>query len=126
MPQLPHVSYKLSRERRRALIDLAAGVLRFGEPTLFALEATCRHGLRSNLCLQSFRRSGLRQRQRSTTPVLPGVRSDVHWECIYRSVEECRPNVLAGNRGFCNPNPYFVPSYGPAGSKQRRRGARPQ
>ena len=51
---------------------------------------------------------------------------DVHWECIYRSIEECRPNVLAGNRGFCNPNPYYVPSYKPAGSKQRRRSARPQ
>lgn len=50
---------------------------------------------------------------------------DVHWDCIYRSIEECRPNVLAGNRGFCNPNPYFVPSAGPVGSKQRRR-ARPQ
>lgn len=50
---------------------------------------------------------------------------DVHWDCIYRSIEECRPNVLAGNRGFCNPNPYFVPSAGAAGSKQRRR-ARPQ
>ena len=24
---------------------------------------------------------------------------DVHWDCIYRSIEECQPNVLAGNRG---------------------------
>ena len=31
-----------------------------------------------------------------------------HWDCQYRSLEECRPNVVAGNRGFCNPNPYFV------------------
>lgn len=29
----------------------------------------------------------------------------VEWDCNYRSVEECRPNVLAGNRGFCIPNP---------------------
>ena len=50
---------------------------------------------------------------------------DVRWECIYRSIQECQPNVLAGNRGFCNPNPYFVPASGPAGPKQRRR-ARPQ
>ena len=28
---------------------------------------------------------------------------DVHWSCEYRSIEECRPNVLAGNRGWCNP-----------------------
>jgi hypothetical protein len=27
------------------------------------------------------------------------------WDCHYRSVEECRPNVIAGNRGTCNPNP---------------------
>ena len=26
------------------------------------------------------------------------------WDCRYRSVEQCRPNVLAGNRGFCVPN----------------------
>jgi hypothetical protein len=48
---------------------------------------------------------------------------DVHWECIYRSIEECRSNVLAGNRGFCNPNPYFVPSNEP---RQRKRQAGPQ
>ena len=34
---------------------------------------------------------------------------DVRWECIYRSIEECRPNVLTGNRGFCNPNPTSLP-----------------
>jgi len=32
---------------------------------------------------------------------------DVHWDCEYKSVEECAPNVLAGNRGFCNPNPRY-------------------
>ena len=31
---------------------------------------------------------------------------DVEWECEYRTVEECVPNVLAGNRGFCALNPY--------------------
>jgi hypothetical protein len=30
---------------------------------------------------------------------------DVYWDSQYRSVEECRPNVIAGNRGFCNMNP---------------------
>jgi Protein of unknown function (DUF3551) len=51
---------------------------------------------------------------------------DVHWDCVYRSIEECRPNVLAGNRGFCNPDPYFTPAYGPLETKQRKRRARPQ
>ncbi len=34
---------------------------------------------------------------------------DVEWDCQYRSVAECRPNVIAGNRGFCNLNPWYVP-----------------
>src|SRR5262245_50215112 len=28
--------------------------------------------------------------------------------CVYGSVEACRPNVIAGNRGFCNTNPYWA------------------
>jgi hypothetical protein len=32
-------------------------------------------------------------------------------ECYYWSVEECTPNVLGGNRGFCNLNPYWRGSY---------------
>ena len=36
------------------------------------------------------------------------VISDGYWDCQYRSIEECRPNVLAGNRGWCNPSPYYV------------------
>jgi hypothetical protein len=35
---------------------------------------------------------------------------DVSWECYYRTVEECVPNVLAGNRGFCELNPYNEPT----------------
>jgi hypothetical protein len=29
----------------------------------------------------------------------------MYWDCHYRTVEECVPNVIAGNRGFCNLNP---------------------
>jgi Protein of unknown function (DUF3551) len=28
--------------------------------------------------------------------------------CEYNTVEECQPNVIAGNRGFCNVNPRYV------------------
>ncbi len=42
---------------------------------------------------------------------------DVHWECYYRTMEECQPHVIAGNRGFCNLNPY--------GSGPYARSARP-
>jgi hypothetical protein len=31
---------------------------------------------------------------------------EVYWDCRFRTVEECVPNVIAGNRGFCNLNPY--------------------
>jgi hypothetical protein len=44
----------------------------------------------------------------------------VYEDCRYRSIEECRPNVLAGNRGFCNLNPRWVD--GP-GTRPRRRHA---
>jgi hypothetical protein len=35
------------------------------------------------------------------------------WYCYYKTVEECVPNVLAGNRGFCNVNPYWTASQAP-------------
>lgn len=46
---------------------------------------------------------------------------NMYWDCRYRSFEECRPNVLAGNRGWCNPNPYFV-----ANPTEHRRSAKPR
>ena len=49
---------------------------------------------------------------------------DAYWDCQYRSVEECVPNVIAGNRGFCNPNPAFVGQSGPA-QKFKARHKRP-
>ena len=39
--------------------------------------------------------------------VNPWGDGDVPWACKYRSIEECRL-VIAGNRGFCNPNPSYV------------------
>ena len=34
---------------------------------------------------------------------------DVVWDCEFRTVDECAPHVIAGNRGFCNINPSFAP-----------------
>jgi hypothetical protein len=31
----------------------------------------------------------------------------MYWDCQYNSLEACVPNVLSGNRGFCNVNPAF-------------------
>jgi hypothetical protein len=28
-------------------------------------------------------------------------------DCHYRTFEECYPNILGGNRGFCIPNPHW-------------------
>lgn len=32
---------------------------------------------------------------------------EVVWDCEYQTNEECVPHVIAGNRGFCNMNPYY-------------------
>jgi hypothetical protein len=47
----------------------------------------------------------------------------VTWDCEFATVEACTPNILAGNRGFCALNPYFVPGppYGAAHIKRTRR-----
>jgi len=47
----------------------------------------------------------------------------VYEDCQYWSFEQCRPNVIAGNRGFCNLNPRYAgnwPGYAPAGSARKR------
>jgi hypothetical protein len=49
-------------------------------------------------------------------------------DCRYRSLEECQPNVLAGNRGFCNLNPRWTGGSGPAAKPRahKKRRAQPQ
>jgi hypothetical protein len=40
---------------------------------------------------------------------------ETRWDCVYPSLEACVPFVIAGTRGFCNPNPRYpgpIP-YGP-------------
>jgi hypothetical protein len=44
-----------------------------------------------------------------------------YWDCQYRSVEECRPNVIAGNRGFCNHNPRYEGEAAPAKARHAHR-----
>jgi len=48
------------------------------------------------------------------------VISEGYCDCQYRSIEECRPNVLAGNRGFCNLNPRWTGWYGPGERRPSR------
>lgn len=59
--------------------------------------------------------------------VVAGGDGDMQWTCEYRSIEECRPNVLAGNRGWCHPNPYPITDNVPAKrSHSRKHHARAQ
>jgi Protein of unknown function (DUF3551) len=62
--------------------------------------------------------------------VTSGGDGDMRWDCQYRSIEDCRPNVLAGNRGWCNPNPYadlFIAPYRPTEHRYyRERHTHPQ
>ena len=43
----------------------------------------------------------------------------VYEDCQYWTFEQCRPVVLAGNRGFCNINPRYVANV-PAGKTRKR------
>jgi hypothetical protein len=42
-------------------------------------------------------------------------------DCEYYSIQECTPNVLGGNRGFCQMNPYYRPGPGPVRYRKRYR-----
>ena len=50
----------------------------------------------------------------------------MYWDCQYSSIEQCRPNILGGNRGWCNPNPDFVPYIAAPYKHSRKRHARSQ
>ena len=50
---------------------------------------------------------------------------DMQWDCEFRTIEECRPQVLSGNRGWCNPNPYLSAA-APAQKHPRKRHVRAQ
>ena len=54
-------------------------------------------------------------------------KGSVYWDCQYHSFEDCygRGNILAGNRGFCNPSPYYVANAADHRPSAKRR-ARPQ
>ena len=43
----------------------------------------------------------------------------MRWDCSFATVEACRPWVISGNRGCCNPNPYYEPDPPRAKKKSR-------
>jgi hypothetical protein len=44
----------LNSDKKRAIVEKIATMMREAEPTPFAVEGACRHGIRSSLCLQSW------------------------------------------------------------------------
>ena len=49
------------------------------------------------------------------------VGDDVRYDCSMRTLEQCVPLIIAGNRGFCLPNPYYRgPEAAPPRVKRKR------
>ena len=46
---------------------------------------------------------------------------EVYWDCQYETFAACVPNVLAGNRGFCNVNPTYRPTAAAPATQHARR-----
>ena len=44
-----------------------------------------------------------------------------HYNCSLPTYEMCVQEVIAGNRGFCSPNPYYRGSEGPPPRAKRKR-----
>lgn len=51
--KLPKV-VRINKDRRAYILRVITGILAQAEPTPFALEATCRHAIRSRLCLRGW------------------------------------------------------------------------
>ena len=45
----------------------------------------------------------------------------VVYNCSMRTLEMCTQEVIAGNRGFCSPNPYYRGPEGPPPRAKRKR-----
>jgi hypothetical protein len=43
-----------------------------------------------------------------------------HYNCTLPTWEMCVQEVIAGNRGFCSPNPYYRPEFVPPKAKRKR------
>lgn len=46
---------------------------------------------------------------------------EMYWDCQYQTFAACQPNVIAGNRGFCNVNPTYTPAVAASGKHYSRR-----
>jgi hypothetical protein len=65
----------------------------------------------------------LRVSQATQMPWCAGtnVGHDFHYNCTLPTYEMCVQEVIAGNRGFCSPNPYYRgPEFVPLRTKRKR------
>ena len=65
----------------------------------------------------------LRVSQATQMPWCAGtnVGHDFHYNCTLPTYEMCVQEVIAGNRGFCSPNPYYRgPEFVPLRAKRKR------
>jgi hypothetical protein len=49
--------------------------------------------------------------------------NNAHWNCSMRSFDMCVQEVIAGNRGFCNPNPRWQGNWSSDNRSYRKRSA---
>ena len=57
--------------------------------------------------------------------VINAGEDEMYWDCEYATFAACWPNVVAGNRGFCNVNPTYRPATAaPARPAVRRHAAK--
>jgi len=47
---------------------------------------------------------------------------NAYWDCQYGSIEQCQPNVVGADRGWCNPNPNFIAGRADPRLSTKRRG----
>ena len=70
-----------------------------------------RYGLAAAVFIAAMAFGPVHARADSNAPwcaVISLGQGDVYWDCQYYTFEACVPNVLAGNRGFCNHNPAYT------------------
>jgi hypothetical protein len=86
-----------ARWKRNATLEVAA-MMRIVLPIAAAVAA---------LCLSASSSQAQYSGEARWCAVVSSGTGGVHWGCYYNTVEACVPNVLAGNRGFCQLNPYY-------------------
>jgi predicted nucleic acid-binding Zn ribbon protein len=92
---------RLPKHRQAAILQFATDYLREGFPTVFAFEGSCRHGLRSGLCLEGWNwtAADMAASQAITLALSHLGAERPTWE--QAQPEYTQPGVLADSRTHC-------------------------